>query len=53
MESLSADNPSELTPAVVFAVAAVQDSFGDRGLYVVAAVSGLTDLERSRYQPPG
>ena len=48
------DDPSELMPAVVFgalytlvmfAVSAVQDSFGDRGLYVVAALSGLTDMD--------
>ena len=54
MESLSVDDPSELTPAVVFgvlyalvlfAVAAAQDSFGDRGLYLVAALSGLTDID--------
>jgi len=54
VERLSVDDPSELAPAVVFgalyalvlfAVAAVQDSFGDRGLYVVAALSGLTDID--------
>ena len=48
------DDPSELMPAVVFgalyalvlvAVAAVQEVFGERGLYVVAALSGLTDMD--------
>lgn len=30
---------------VIFAVAAAQDKFGDMGLYVVALVSGLTDVD--------
>lgn len=47
-------NPAELTPALVFgllyavillAVAAAEEWFGDRGLYVVAAISGLTDMD--------
>jgi uncharacterized membrane protein (DUF4010 family) len=47
-------NPSELKSAVVFALlfavvllatAAGQASFGDRGLYVVAGLSGLTDMD--------
>lgn len=48
------DDPSELKTAVVFgllyavvifAVAAVKTEFGNRGLYLVAAVSGLTDMD--------
>ncbi len=48
------DNPSELRAAiafgvlfaiVLFAVAAAKHYFGDRGLYAVAAVSGLTDMD--------
>jgi uncharacterized membrane protein (DUF4010 family) len=48
------ENPSELKAALVFgllyaivllAVAAAKEHFGDRGLYVVAAVSGLTDVD--------
>lgn len=48
------DNPSELRTALVFAglyaavivaVAAGQDHFGDKGLYAVAALSGLTDVD--------
>jgi uncharacterized membrane protein (DUF4010 family) len=31
--------------AVLFAVAAAKDHFGDAGLYAVAAVSGLTDVD--------
>ena len=47
-------NPSELKPALVFgglyglvllAVAAGKEYFGESGLYVVAAVSGLTDMD--------
>lgn len=48
------DDPSQLGPAVIFgllyaailfAVAAGRQWFGDRGLYVVAVVSGLTDMD--------
>jgi uncharacterized membrane protein (DUF4010 family) len=48
------ENPSQLGPALLFAagyavillvVAYVKDEFGDRGLYVVAAISGLTDVD--------
>lgn len=48
------ENPSELKSAfgfaalyavVVLAVAAGKQLFGDRGLYVVAALSGLTDMD--------
>jgi len=48
------ENPTELKSAllfgliyaaVLFAVAAVRERFGSRGLYVVAAVSGLTDVD--------
>ncbi|MGH9426474.1 MAG: DUF4010 domain-containing protein [Terriglobia bacterium] len=48
------DNPSELKSAltfaavyaiVVFAVAAGKHLFGERGLYVIAALSGLTDMD--------
>lgn len=47
-------NPSELRSAFVFAaiyagvllaVAAAKDHFGDRGLYLVALLSGLTDMD--------
>lgn len=47
-------NPSELRTALVFAllyaivlvaVAAAKDQFGNRGLYVVAGLSGLTDVD--------
>lgn len=47
-------NPTELQPAVLFGaiyavviffVAAAQDLLGDAGLYAVAAVSGLTDVD--------
>jgi uncharacterized membrane protein (DUF4010 family) len=34
-----------LYAAVLFAVAAVKANFDDRGLYVVAALSGLTDMD--------
>ncbi|MEC9486500.1 MAG: MgtC/SapB family protein [Prosthecochloris sp.] len=49
-----AEDPSELSAAVMFgalyalvlvAVAAAKESFGDQGLYVVAAISGLTDMD--------
>lgn len=49
-----AHNPAELRSAVTFgvlftlvllAVAAAKEYFGDRGLYAVAAVSGLTDMD--------
>jgi len=48
------DNPSELKPALYFAglyaivliaVAAAKDHFGQSGLYVVAVLSGLTDMD--------
>jgi uncharacterized membrane protein (DUF4010 family) len=48
------ENPSELRSAIVFGlifaivllgVAAARHYFGSRGLYVVAAVSGLTDMD--------
>lgn len=48
------DNPSELRSAITFgvlfaavllAVAAAKEYFGDRGIYAVAAVSGLTDMD--------
>jgi len=47
-------NPAEIRPAVIFgvvyalillAVAATRDHFGASGLYVVAIVSGLTDMD--------
>ncbi|HEU4390228.1 MAG TPA: MgtC/SapB family protein, partial [Blastocatellia bacterium] len=47
-------NPSELKPALVFgllyagvlfAVAAAEQHFGNRGLYFVAGLSGLTDVD--------
>jgi uncharacterized membrane protein (DUF4010 family) len=49
-----AGNPAELKPALIFgalyalvilAIAFVSDRFGDRGLYPVAVVSGLTDMD--------
>jgi uncharacterized membrane protein (DUF4010 family) len=48
------DDPSDLKAAIVFgllyaavlfAVAAAKEHFGERGLYVVAALSGLTDMD--------
>jgi uncharacterized membrane protein (DUF4010 family) len=51
---LEPGNPSELKPAILFGVlyavvlflvAAGQDLLGDAGLYVAAAVSGLTDVD--------
>jgi uncharacterized membrane protein (DUF4010 family) len=47
-------NPTELKPALAFgliyavvliAVAAAQEAFGQRGLYVVAGLSGLTNMD--------
>ena len=52
--TLELPNPSELKTAFAFAaiyavvllaVAAAKDHFGDRGLYVVAVLSGLTDVD--------
>lgn len=49
-----AENPAELKPALFFAglyavvtlaIAAAQDWFGNSGLYVVALISGLTDMD--------
>ena len=48
------DSPAELKPALIFgalyavillAVAAAKHYFGNRGLYVVAVISGLTDVD--------
>jgi uncharacterized membrane protein (DUF4010 family) len=48
------ENPSELKSAlgfaalyaiVVFAIAAAKEHFGERGLYTVAILSGLTDMD--------
>jgi uncharacterized membrane protein (DUF4010 family) len=48
------ENPSELKSAllfgliyavVLFVVAAVKERYGNRGLYVVAGLSGLTDVD--------
>jgi uncharacterized membrane protein (DUF4010 family) len=48
------DNPAELKPALFFGglyalvtigIAAAQDWFGNSGLYVVAVISGLTDMD--------
>lgn len=47
-------NPAELTPALVFgalyalvllAIAAAKDYFGNSGIYVVALISGFTDVD--------
>lgn len=47
-------NPAELTPALIFgalyalvilAVAAAKEYFGNRGIYVVALISGFTDVD--------
>jgi uncharacterized membrane protein (DUF4010 family) len=57
------ENPSELKSAllfgliytvVLFVVAAVKELYGNRGLYVVAALSGMTDISlfESRSNPP-
>ena len=48
------DNPSELRVALVFgalygliilAIAAARETYGDPGLYVIATISGLTDVD--------
>lgn len=48
------DNPSELRIAlvfgalyglIIFAIAAARDTYGDLGLYVIATISGLTDVD--------
>jgi uncharacterized membrane protein (DUF4010 family) len=48
------DNPTELRAALIFGVlyaivllgvAAARQSFGDRGVYVAAGISGLTDMD--------
>jgi uncharacterized membrane protein (DUF4010 family) len=53
-QAVEQENPSELKPAILFgalyslailAVAAAKHFFGDRALYVVAALSGLTDVD--------
>ena len=53
-EMVEQENPSELKPAILFgalyalallAIAAAKDLFGNRGLYAVAALSGLTDVD--------
>ena len=53
-EMLSQENPTELKSAllfgviyavVLFVVAAVKERYGNRGLYLVAGVSGLTDVD--------
>lgn len=50
----SKQNPTELKPALIFGllyavvlvgVAAAREFFGDRGVYVAAAISGLTDMD--------
>lgn len=50
----AAENPAELKPALFFGglyalvtigIAAAQDWFGNSGLYVVAVISGLTDMD--------
>ncbi|WP_193194942.1 MgtC/SapB family protein [Microbulbifer taiwanensis] len=47
-------NPAELVPALIFAalfalvllaIAAAREYFGDRGIYVVALISGFTDVD--------
>lgn len=52
--SLPQEDPTELKPAllfaalygaILFAVAAAKQHFGDTGLYAVAGVSGLTDVD--------
>ena len=54
-------NPAELKPALVFgalyaivllAVAVAKEHFGSAGLYIVAIISGLTDLDAIT-SPPG
>ncbi len=53
-EMVEQENPSELKPAILFgalyalallAIAAAKELFGNRGLYAVAALSGLTDVD--------
>jgi hypothetical protein len=53
-KSLEPENPAELKPALIFsalyavvllAVAFVKDRFGEAGLYPVAVLSGLTDVD--------
>lgn len=53
-ESPELGNPSKLGPAFIFAalyagvliaIAAAKEHFGERGLYVVAVLSGLTDMD--------
>jgi uncharacterized membrane protein (DUF4010 family) len=48
------DNPSELRIAlvfgalyglIIFVIAAARDTYGDPGLYVIATISGLTDVD--------
>ena len=48
------ENPAELKPALIFgalylivllAVAAAKETFGETGLYVIAFISGLTDVD--------
>jgi uncharacterized membrane protein (DUF4010 family) len=48
------DNPSELRVAlvfgalyglIIFAIAAARETYGDSGLYVIATISGLTDVD--------
>ena len=48
------DNPSELRVAlvfgalyglIIFAIAAAREAYGDPGLYVIATISGLTDVD--------
>jgi uncharacterized membrane protein (DUF4010 family) len=48
------DNPSELRVAlvfgalyglIIFAIAAARETYGDPGLYVIATISGLTDVD--------
>lgn len=54
MEMPKQGNPSEMTPALIFAamyaivllaVAWAQDALGNEGLYIVAIVAGLTDVD--------
>ena len=52
--ALEQENPTELKSALIFgalyaavllAVAAAKEYFGDRGVYVIAVLSGLTDMD--------
>jgi len=54
IETPETDNPAQLKVAltfaglyavVIFAVAAVKESFGDQWIYLVSALSGLTDVD--------